>query len=67
MQCDNEEFIDPGDHLPYQLGVKKDRQNMKTYQRQTAAEKRKRERWERRRTIIPKFPTSGPVFAEMKE
>ena len=66
MQCDNEEFIDPRDHLPYQLGDEEDRQNMKTYQRQTVAEKRKRE-MEEKEDDYSNIPYFGTIFAEMKE
>ena len=59
LQCDSEEFIDPRDHLPYQLGDKEDRQNMKTYQRHTAAEKRKRE-IEEKKDDYSNIPYFGP-------
>ena len=36
-------FIDQGDHLAFQYGTKEDRENMKVFQRQAAAEKRKRD------------------------
>ena len=39
----NPNFIDPGDHLAFQYGTKEDRENMKVFQRQAAAEKRKRD------------------------
>ena len=39
----NNEYIDPKDNLPYQLGDTEDRANMRTIQRHYAREQRKRE------------------------
>ena len=40
---DCQDYIDPGDQLPYQLGDKEDRTHMKDLQKQLASQKRKME------------------------
>ena len=41
MELKNEEFINPQDSLPYQLGSKEKREEMRTIQRYSASQKRK--------------------------
>ena len=41
MELKNEEFINPQDSLPYQLGSKEKREEMRTIQRCSASQKRK--------------------------
>ena len=48
----NENYMDPAGHLPYKLGSKEDRANMRTVQRHLASEERKRLTAKRDQSIV---------------
>ena len=48
----NENYIDPAGYLPYELGSKEDRANMRTVQRHLASEERKQLTAERDQSIV---------------